>query len=60
MFVVYLLTQMIVLLNFLISVMGDTFDRVQYDEEGELLIGRAEFIDACEASLSHAERKKIK
>ena len=48
------------MLNFLISLMGDTFDRVKDDEKAELLSGCAEFIDACEASLSPAQYNQIK
>ena len=43
---------MILLLNLLIAIMGDTFDRVKSCEEAQLLMGRAKFIDACEAALS--------
>ena len=55
----YLLVQMIVLLNLLISIMGDTFDRVKDDEEAQLLVGRARFVDSCEASLTESERDRI-
>jgi len=51
-FIAYLATQMIVMVNMLIAVMGDTFDRVKDTEQEQLLMGRARFIDACEASLS--------
>eukprot|EP00210_Caulerpa_lentillifera_P007787 g7431.t1 len=51
MFVFYLATQMIVMVNMLIAIMGDTFDRVKSTEEEQLLMGRARFIDACEAQL---------
>ena len=59
MFPLYLLAQMVVLLNFLISIMGDTFDRVKSKEEARLLIGRAEFIDWCEAGLSRSKRQNL-
>eukprot|EP00210_Caulerpa_lentillifera_P007778 g7422.t1 len=52
MFVFYLATQMIVMVNMLIGIMGDTFDRVKSTKEEQLLMGRARFIDACEAQLS--------
>eukprot|EP00210_Caulerpa_lentillifera_P007820 g7462.t1 len=52
MFVFYLAMQMIVMVNMLIAIMGDTFDRVKSTEEEQLLMGRARFIDACEAQLS--------
>eukprot|EP00210_Caulerpa_lentillifera_P007840 g7482.t1 len=55
MFVVYLAIQMIVMVNMLIAIIGDTFDRVKSSEEDQLLIGRARFIDACEAQLSNKD-----
>ena len=59
MFVSYQIVTLIVLLNLLISLMGDTFDRVKGTEEAQLLMGRAQFIDACEASLSEAQCENI-
>lgn len=50
---------MILLLNLLIAIMGDTFDRVKRTEEAQLLMGRARFIDACEAALSETRKVKI-
>eukprot|EP00210_Caulerpa_lentillifera_P007789 g7433.t1 len=58
-FVLYLAAQMIVMLNMLIAIMGDTFDRVKDTEEEQLLLGRARFIDACEAQLKQAAIDKI-
>lgn len=55
-----MVSEMIVLLNLLIAIMGDTFDRVKDSEEIQLLIGRAKFIDACEAALSEAQKEEIK
>lgn len=54
-FVVYIAIQLIVMLNMLIAIMGDTFDRVKDTEEEQLLMGRARFIDACEASLTQTQ-----
>eukprot|EP00210_Caulerpa_lentillifera_P008162 g7795.t1 len=54
-FIGYLSTQMIVLLNMLIHIMGDTFDRVKSTQEQQLLMGRARFIDACEAALTKGQ-----
>lgn len=51
-FVVYMGVEMIVVLNMCIAVMGDAYDRVKKEEDIQMLIGRAHFIDACEASLS--------
>ena len=59
-FIFYLLAQTILLLNLLISIMGDTFDKVKCTEESELLLARARFIDACEAELSPPELKEIR
>jgi len=47
------------MINMLIAVMGDTFDRVKRSQEEQLLIGRARFIDACEAQLSEKEIEEI-
>ena len=58
-FILYLLAQMIVLLNLLISIMGDTYGRVKETQEAHLLMGRAQFIDACEAGLKDSERKAM-
>ena len=58
-FIIYLITIVILLLNLLISTMGDTFDRVKSTEKAQLLMGRAAFIDACEAALSESERDEI-
>lgn len=44
---------MIVMFNMLIAIMGDTFDRVKSTQAQQLLMGRARFIDACEASLTN-------
>jgi len=50
---------MIVMVNMLIAIMGDTFDRVKSTEEEQLLMGRAMFIDACEAQLSKKEIEEL-
>ena len=46
-----MITEMIVFLNLLIALMGDTFDRIKNSEEAQVLFGRAQIMDACEASL---------
>jgi len=51
--------EMVVLLNMLIAVMGDTFDRVKSAEEEQILMGRARFMDACEATLTDREIEQI-
>ena len=58
-FVVYLIVEMIVLLNLLIAIMGDTFDRAKSKEEAQLLMVRAKFIDEAEAALSEAEQNRM-
>jgi len=55
----YLSIQMILMLNMLIALMGDTFDRVKSTEEEQLLFGRARFIDACEAQLTEKQIETI-
>lgn len=47
------------MLNMLIAIMGDTFDRVKNSEEEQLLLGKARLIDACEAALTEDEVQKI-
>ena len=58
-FILYLITLVILLLNLLISTMGDTFDKVKSNEDDLLLMNRAKFINSCEAALSESERQKI-
>lgn len=58
-FCLYMIAEAIVLLNLLIAIMGDTFDRVKSTEEAQLLMGRAMFIDACEASLREHEKNEM-
>ena len=59
MFIIYLITLVILLLNLLISSMSDTFDYVRNNEDKLLLMNRAKFIDACEAALSDSARQEI-
>lgn len=58
-FVLYMLAMMITLLNLLIGVMGDSFDKVRSQEEAEFLKGRASVIDDFEAGMSEREIKKL-
>lgn len=51
--------QMVVMLNMLIAIMGDTFDKVKIEEDVQIIIARARFIDAFEASLSTRQIKEI-
>ena len=54
-FLCYMFVETVVLLNMLIAIMGDTFDRVRSREELQLLKGRAKYIDAGEAALNKWE-----
>eukprot|EP00210_Caulerpa_lentillifera_P001043 g1006.t1 len=58
-FVLYLSIQAIVMFNMLIAIMSDTYDRVKSTEEEQLLMGRARFIDACEAGLTKKQINKM-
>jgi len=51
--------EMVVMLNMLIAIMGDTFDRVKNEEDVQIIIGRARFIDAYEASLSAKQIREV-
>eukprot|EP00210_Caulerpa_lentillifera_P007813 g7455.t1 len=57
--VLYLSIQAIVMFNMLIAIMSDTFDKVKSTEEEQLLMGRAQFIDACEAALTKNQIKSM-
>ncbi|GMH43795.1 hypothetical protein BSKO_11729 [Bryopsis sp. KO-2023] len=59
MFVVYLLAMMVVLLNLLIAVMGDSFERVKNAEELQFLKGRAQIIDDIESMMSNHKKKEL-
>ena len=50
---------MIMLLNLLIGIMGDSFDRVRSEEEAEFLKGKAIVIDDFEAGLSDDEIEEL-
>ncbi|GMH36409.1 hypothetical protein BSKO_04277 [Bryopsis sp. KO-2023] len=56
MYILYLLAMMIVLLNLLIAVMGDSFDRVKNTEELHFMKGRAQVIDDVETMMSEEKR----
>lgn len=51
--------EMIVMLNMLIAIMGDTFDRVKSEEDIQIIIGRARYMDAYEASLSTRQIREV-
>ena len=55
----YMIVAVLLLLNLLIAIMGDTFDKTKSSEESQMLMARASFIDACEASLSRNTRSEI-
>lgn len=58
-FVLYMITMMIVLLNLLIAIMGDSFDRIKNSEETQFLRARASAIDDVEGKMSGSLRKKL-
>eukprot|EP00210_Caulerpa_lentillifera_P008889 g8481.t1 len=58
-FILYLSIQAVLMFNMLIAIMSDTFDKVKSTEEEQLLMGRARFVDACEAALSEKQIKKM-
>ncbi|CAD7696018.1 unnamed protein product [Ostreobium quekettii] len=58
-FVVYMMAMMIVLLNLLIAIMGDTYDRVKNVEEVAFLRSRASVIDDIESMLSESAKRKL-
>ena len=58
-FSLYLIVAVILLLNLLIAIMGDTFDKVKNPEESQVLMARARFIDAAEATQKGKNREMI-
>ena len=58
--VAFLAAETVVLLNLLIAIMSDTFDKVKDSEEAQMLLGRARFIDACEASMNWLDTRSVK
>ena len=58
-FVLYMISMMIVLLNLLIAIMSDTFDRVKDVEEVAFLHARATVIDDVESMLSNNKKKEL-
>ena len=54
-----MIVAVILLLNLLIAIMGDTFDKIKSSEESQRLMARAKFIDAYEASLRSKQRDEI-
>ncbi|GMH39374.1 hypothetical protein BSKO_07272 [Bryopsis sp. KO-2023] len=59
-FVVYMFAMAVILLNLLIAVMGDSFDRIKNMEETEFLKARAMAIDDVETMLSEKKKRKIR
>lgn len=58
-FVLYMIMMMIVLLNLLIAIMGDSFDRIKNSEETQFLRARASAIDDVEGKMSGSLRRKL-
>ncbi|GMH43794.1 hypothetical protein BSKO_11728 [Bryopsis sp. KO-2023] len=59
MFVVYLMAIMVILLNLLIAVMGDSFDRVKNLELRQFQKGRAQVLIDLESMMSEHRRKEL-
>eukprot|EP00803_Ostreobium_quekettii_P000555 evm.model.scf_322.4 EVM.evm.TU.scf_322.4 scf_322:80745-87058(+) len=59
-FVVYMVSMMIILLNLLIAIMGDTYDRVKDVEDVAFLHARATVIDDAESMLSEGKKAQLK
>lgn len=58
--VIFLAAVAVVLLNLLIAIMGDSFDRVKNHEKSLFLQKRAEVIQDMEMCLSYRRRQKFK
>lgn len=58
-YLTYLVIVAIVLLNLLIALMGDSFDRIKDTEAMEFLKQRAQVIDDVEAMLSERKKREI-
>lgn len=58
--VTFLAAVAVVLLNLLIAIMGDSFDRVKNHEKSLFLQKRAEVVQDMEMCLSHKRRQKFK
>ncbi|CAD7700864.1 unnamed protein product [Ostreobium quekettii] len=59
-FVLYMVSMMIILLNLLIAIMSDTFDRVKDVEDIAFLHARASVIDDAESMLSEGKKNQLR
>lgn len=59
-FIVYLFAMGVILLNLLIAVMSDSYNRVTNDQEAEFLKARAESIHDAETMMSSRTKRKIR
>lgn len=55
----FMISMTIILLNLLIAIMGDSFDRIKNTEEMEFLMARAKAIDDLESMMSSRMLKKL-
>ena len=58
-FMAYLLVQSLLLLNLVLAIMGDTYDKVKLTENAVLLYKQAQHIDALEAELTREQVKEV-
>lgn len=58
-FLFFMISMTIILLNLLIAIMGDSFDRIKNTEEMEFLMARAKAIDDLESMMSTRMKKKF-
>eukprot|EP00210_Caulerpa_lentillifera_P002526 g2423.t1 len=59
MFYLYLIIMMVLMLNLLIAIMGDTYDKVKMKEAGEITKCRASVIDDLEATMNSTNIQNI-
>lgn len=58
-FLLYMITMAIILLNLLIAIMGDSFARIKSTEDMQFLKARAGAIDDIESMMSNRRRRAI-
>lgn len=58
-FVLYMVIVMIILLNMMIAIMGDSFNRIKSSEETRFIKARAEAIDDIDSQLSTRQKESL-
>lgn len=58
-FVAYMMAMMVILLNLLIAIMGDTYDKVTHTKEMQFLKTKARVIDDIETLVGEQQREKM-